>query len=128
MGEIKVERKGYWRKEYTYTRNGKQINVKRTWIPESTYKTEDRGKPGKTPESEKWFTPEVKTGWMKTQLPSERRNKLLEATDKSRSMHDRYVQAGRMIQELANVTSDKATKNTATDDADYFFMKAKEIK
>jgi hypothetical protein len=93
LAEIKVKRKGYWRGPYTYTRNGKVVNVQKSWVPETTFMSED---------------------------------KLLDATDKKKSMHDRYVEAGRMIQELANVTVDEDTKKKAKEDADYFFEKAKE--
>ncbi len=126
LAEIEVKRKGYWRGPYTYTRNGKTVKVKRTWVPETTYQTEDRGKPGKTPESEKFFEPKRHTGWEKDQPQATRRGKLLEATDKRKSMHDRYVEAGRMIQELANVTTDEETKVKAKEDAEYFFEKARE--
>ena len=125
LPELKVRRKGYWRGPYNYSRNGKVINVKKTWVPETTFTTEDKGKPGRTPESAKFFDPKRHTGWEKTQDPATRRSKLLVATDKSKSMHDRYVEAGRMIQELANVTTDEETKTEAKADADYFFEKAK---
>jgi hypothetical protein len=125
LSELRVKRKGYWRGSYTYTRNNKVIKVKKTWVPETTYMTEDKGKPGRTPESEKFFEPKRHTGWEKTQEPANRRSKLLNATDKNKSMHDRYVEAGRMIQELANVTTDEETKTKAKEDADYFFEKAK---
>ena len=128
MAEIKVKRKGYWRGPYIYSRNGKVINVKRSWVPETTYMSEDRGKPGKTPEGEKFFEPKRHTGWEKTLGESARRGKLFEATDMKKSMHDRYVEAGRMIQELANVTTDVDTKVKAKDDAEFFFEKAKETK
>ncbi len=126
MAELRVKRKGYWRKEYTYTRNGKVIKVKKSWIPETTYLTEDMGKPGRTPESERFFEPKRHTGWEKTQSESTRREKLMAATDKRKSLHDRYVEAGRMIQELANVTTDEETRAKAKEDAEYFFGKAKE--
>ena len=126
MAEIKVKRKGYWRGPYTYTRNGKVINVKKSWVPETSFMTEDKGKPGRTPESKKFFEPKRQTGWEKTQEAATRRGKLLDATDKTKSMHDRYVEAGRMIQELANVTTDEETKTKAREDAEYFFQKGKE--
>ena len=128
MPELRVKRKGYWRGPYTYTRNGKKIEIKRTWVPETTYMEEDEGKPGRTPVSQRFFEPKRHTGWEKTQEPATRRSELLNATDKNKSMHDRYVQAGRMIQELSNVTTDEETKTEAKEDADYFFEKAKEIK
>ena len=126
MPELKVKRKGYWRGPYTYVRNGKVVNVKKSWVPETTFMTEDKGKPGRTPESEKFFEPKRHTGWKKTMTAATRRSKLLNATDKKKSVHDRYVEAGRMIQELANVTTDEETKTRAKEDADYFFEKAKE--
>jgi hypothetical protein len=125
LPELRVKRKGYWRGPYIYTRNGKVIKVKKTWVPETTYMTEDKGKPGRTPKSEKFFEPKRHTGWEKTQEPATRRSMLLNATDKNRTVHDRYVEAGRMIQELANVTTDEETKTKAKEDADYFFEKAK---
>jgi len=76
----------------------------------------------------KWFYPQTHTGWKKTQSSSIRRRKLLHATDKRKTMHNRYVEAGRMIQALANVTRDKATKRKAKQDANYFFKKAQQSK
>ena len=90
--------------------------------------TEDKGKPGRTPKSQRWFSPKVETGWKKTQNPETRRKQILDATDKAKSLHDRYVQAGRMIQQLANVTVDEETKREAKADADYFYEMAKESK
>lgn len=72
----------------------------------------------------KWFKPKKETGWKKTQKASIRRSKLLASTDKRMSMHNRYVQAGRRAQALANVTKDSETKRKASADADYFFSKA----
>jgi hypothetical protein len=66
MSEMKVRRKGYRRGPYSYVRNGKQINVKKHWIPETTYITEDRGKPRRTPEENRWFDSKIHTGWEKT--------------------------------------------------------------
>ena len=40
-------------------------------------------------------------------------------------MHERYLEAGRMIQELANVTTDGETKEKGKADATYFFEKAR---
>jgi hypothetical protein len=125
LPELKVKRRGYWRGPYTYTRNGKVINVKKSWVPEAIYMTKDRGKPGRTPESDKFFEPKRHTGWEKNMAAATRRSKLLNATDDKKSMHDRYVEAGRLIQELANVTTDEETKARAKGDAEYFFEKAR---
>jgi hypothetical protein len=94
LAEIKVKRKGYWRGPYTYTRNGKVVNVQKSWVPETTFMSEDKGKLGRTPKSEKFFNPKRHTGWEKSQEEVTRRGKLLDSTDKKKSMHDRYVEAG----------------------------------
>lgn len=73
----------------------------------------------------KWYNPVRKTGWRKTQSASTRRSKLLNATDKRLSLRKRYVQAGRMINALANVTKDRETKIKARQDAKYFFDKVR---
>ena len=77
---------------------------------------------------EKWYTHGTITGWKKTQKSSTRRAKLLQSTDKRKTMHNRYIEAGRRIQALANVNPDKETTKKATSDADYFFNKAKKVK
>ena len=112
MGRIKVTRKGYTRKDGT--------RVKAT-----TYYTKDKGKKGRTPKSKRWAKFETETGWKKSQKTSTRRSKMLASTDKRLSMHDRYVQAGRKLNQLANVTTDKPTEKKARSDANYFFRKAK---
>jgi len=75
-----------------------------------------------------WFHPKSHSGWSKKQSPSTRRSKLLTATDHRSSIHDRYVEAGRKIQALANVTKNYPTKTKALADAAYFFRKAKRSK
>ena len=74
---------------------------------------------------EKWFKPEKHRGWRKSQSATTRRRKLLGSTDKRKSLRDRYVEAGRAIQALANVTKDKRTAELARRDANYFFGKVK---
>ena len=74
-----------------------------------------------------WFHPKTHTGWKKTQSATTRRRKLLSATDKRMSLHDRYVNAGRKAIALANVTKDPATKRKARADANYFFRKARQV-
>lgn len=112
MRQIRVKRKGYRRKDGTY-------------VHPTTYLTKDKGATGKTPKAEQWYEPKKHTGWRKAQSPSVRRRKILNATDKRLSLHSRYVQAGRMAQSLANVSTDRATKEKARADAIYFFRKAK---
>ena len=104
MATIKVTRKSYVRKDGT--------RVKGT-----TYYTEDKGKPGKTPESEKFYHPKVKMNWSKDLPESVRRRNALEA-------HGGDVLAtARALQELSNVTTDAETKRLTKTDADYFFAK-----
>jgi len=73
----------------------------------------------------KWYNPKKHTGWRKSQKPSTRRAKLLASTDKRKTMHKRYLEAGRRILALANVTEDKVTEKKARADANYFFDKLK---
>lgn len=109
-----VHRKAYTRKDGT--------RVKAT-----TYKQKSKNS-GKSSGKKKWFAAakgKKSTGWKKSQSAETRRQKLLAATDKRRSLHNRYVEAGRNIQMLANVTTDPETKTKATSDAQYFFLRAK---
>ncbi|MGH2507632.1 MAG: hypothetical protein ACRESI_03325 [Gammaproteobacteria bacterium] len=106
MGKITVYRKAYTRKDGT--------RVKAT-----TYRTTDKGKPGKTPKSKRFFNPKVKTGWRKNQAAAVRRRKALQAHKGNKTA------AGRALQELANVTTDARTAKLAKADADYFFKQLK---
>lgn len=84
-----------------------------------------------------WFSPKTITGWKKENKAITRRRKLLDATDKRKTLHDRYVAAARMIQSLANVNKpnykekdpwegkDRETHLKAKADAVYFFKKVK---
>lgn len=73
----------------------------------------------------KWFEPKKHTGWKKSQSAPTRRRKLLAAADKRKTLHNRYLEAGRKAQALANVTKDSATRRAANADANYFFGKLK---
>jgi len=96
MGKIRVKQ----------VRKGKRI----------TFLTEDKGKPGKTPEQEQWFEPGVETGWEKDQPESERRAKVLSA-----HKGDELASA-RAMQALSNVTTDRETKRLARADALHFYQ------
>lgn len=122
MGRIRVKRKGYWRKAYT-RKDG--VKVKRSWVPATTFMVKDVGAPGRTPKAKRWAKFETETGWKKTQKPATRRRKVLAATDKRMSLHDRYVSAGRMMNQLSNVTTDRPTERKARADANYFFRRAR---
>lgn len=88
-------------------RNGKTI----------TYKTKDRGKPGKTPESEQWFEPSKETGWKKDMAANKRRRLVL------KSHKGDLLASARAMQALANVTTDRETEDKAKTDANYFYAK-----
>jgi len=95
MGKIRV----------TQVRKGKKI----------TFLTEDKGKPGKTPEAERWYEPGVETGWEKD-MPTMKRRRLVLRAHKGDELA-----SGRAMQALANVTTDRETKVRAGADASYFF-------
>jgi hypothetical protein len=125
MGEIIVHKKAYTRRAYT-RKDGTRVQA--SHVPASTFKVKDRGAPGRTPKSKQWAKFETFTGWQKTQSSTTRRSKMLAATDKRSSLHDRYVEAGRMLNQLANVTTDRPTERKARADANYFFRRGKETK
>jgi hypothetical protein len=104
MAQIKVTRKRYVRKDGTVV-NG------------TTYYTKDKGKPGRTPDSEKFYHPKVKTHWHKDQSAEVRRANALKAHKGNK------LATARALQALANVTTDAKTAKLAKADADYFFVK-----
>lgn len=121
MGLI-IHRKAYVRKAYVRSDGSK---VKATHVPASTFKVKDRGKKGRTPKSHRWATFKAETGWKKEQKSTTRRKNVLASTSKRLRLHDRYVIAGRRMNQLANITTDKPTETKARADANYFFEKAK---
>jgi hypothetical protein len=104
MAQIKVTRGSYVRKDGTVVKG-------------ATYNTEDKGKPGITPESEKFYHPKVEMHWHKDQPTGVRRANALEAHN------DDELATARALQALANVTTDAETARLAKADADYFFSK-----
>ena len=104
MAEIKVTRKSYVRKDGTVVKG-------------TTYYTKDKGKPGKTPESEKFYHPKVEMHWHKDQSVEVRRANALKAHNGNE------LATARALQALANVTTDAETAKLAKADADYFFSK-----
>lgn len=92
----------------TFKRAGKTIHRK-------SYLTPDKGKPGRTPKSERWARFETKTGWEKDMPIKERRGLVLNAHGGD------YLSSARAMQQLANVTTDKETKTRAAADAKYFY-------
>ncbi len=106
MAKIKVTRKSYVRKDGTVVKG-------------TTYYTKDRGKSGKTPESEKWYQHSVEMNWHKDEQAEVRRTNALKA-----HKGDELATA-RALQALANVTTDPETAKLAKTDADYFFSRHK---
>jgi hypothetical protein len=104
MAKIKVTRKSYTRKDGTV-------------VKETTYYTEDKGKPGKTPESQKFFLPKVEMNWHKEDPEKTRRTNALKAHGGDE------LATARALQALANVTTDPDTKKRGKADADYFFSR-----
>ncbi len=106
MPKLRVTRKGHTRSDGTRVKG-------------STFLIKDRGAKGRTPRSKRFFDPGVRTGWRKD-LPADVRRRL---TLKAHKMDS--LAAGRSLQALANVTTDKVTKQLAALDARFFFRKHK---
>lgn len=100
--KLTVRREGYHRKDGTY-------------VPPTTYKVEDRGKPGRTPKSKKWYKPTTTMNWSKDMPVAERRRNALRAHGGD------ALATARALQALSNVTTDRETKREAEKDAKYFF-------
>ena len=114
MGKIKIKRKAYDRKAYT-RKDGTKVRA--SHVPGSNFKVRDRGKPGRTPRSEQFYNPQVKMGWKKNQPARTRRAKAL------RSHGGDTLATARALQALANVTTDRKTRELASADARYFFRR-----
>jgi hypothetical protein len=104
MAKIKVTRKSYVRKDGTKVKG-------------ATFYTQDKGEPGKTPESKKFYHPKVVMHWSKDLPAGVRRVNALKA-----HKGDELATA-RALQALVNVTTDVETARLAKLDADYFFSK-----
>ncbi|MHB8085167.1 MAG: hypothetical protein ACYDHZ_05045 [Dehalococcoidia bacterium] len=104
MAQIKVTREGYIRKDGTVVKG-------------TTYYTKDKGKPGKTPDDEKFYHPKVEMHWHKDQTAEVRRANALKAHNGN------TLATARALQALANVTTDAETARLAKSDADYFFSR-----
>jgi hypothetical protein len=69
--------------------------------------------------------PDTLGGWSKDIITTKRRRLAIASRDKSLKMKERYLSAARALKALANVTKDAKTKKIASNDAKYFFGKAK---
>ena len=99
---LRVHREGYTRADGTR-------------VAPSTFMTEDKGAPGRTPESEQFYEPKVTdTGWHNDMSQGKRREIYLEA-------HNGDVTASyRGMDGLAKVSTDRKTRREARKDANYF--------
>jgi len=118
MSELTINRKGHPRKAYL-RKDG--TRVKFTEVKPTTFKIDDRGKPGRTPKGEQWFDPQVETGWEKGQPESVRRGNML------RAHGGNELASARAMQALSNVTTDRETRRVARDDAKYFYRLHREL-
>lgn len=112
MGKLRIHKKAYTRKAYT-RKDGTHVKAAR--VGGSTFSVKDRGKKGRTPKSQQWYEPKVKTGWEKDMPMSTRRGKAL------RAHKGDALSTARGLQALANTTTDRATKQAARSDAQYFY-------
>ena len=96
--KITVHREAYHRKPYTRKDGTK---VKGSHVPATTYKTEDRGAPGRTPKSKQWFNPEGKLeGYHVSNTAKSRHAALLKT-----SREDGYATTIRRLNALRNVST-----------------------
>jgi len=114
MAKLRVKRKAHKRK--AYTRKG-GVRVKASRVPATTFSVTDRGKPGRTPEEERFYHPKVHTGWKADMSAEERRRRV-----KSAHKGDLLASA-RSMQALSNVQHriNPGVAAKAKADADYFF-------
>lgn len=121
--KIRVRRRGYRRKSYTrkaFTekRDGKTIHepaarVKGAHVPPTEYYTEDRGAPGRTPESKKWFNPKGHLhGWHASQDSEQRHQHLEEASRGDGGWGITYYK----LLALNNVTTEEDVKRATYED------------
>lgn len=113
---LTVKRKSYKRKGYT--RKG-GVHVKSASVPSSTFKIKDRGKQGRTPKSQQFYHPKVKTGW-EADMPMEKRRRLA-----LRGHKGNKLATARGLLALSNVQKriNPEVSRKARSDADYFFSK-----
>ena len=118
MPKLTVKRKAHIRRAHLREDGAR---IKYTKVKASTFKTEDRGEPGRTPKDEQWFEPQVETGWKKEDSEGIRRVHVLDA-----HKGDELASA-RAMGALANVSTDRETSSKARADAKYFYKIHREM-
>ncbi len=118
MRTITIRRIGYKRRGYT-REDGTMVASAR--VPSVTFKTEDKGAPGRTPNEDRWYHPKVKMNWHKADTAETRRRNALKA-------HQGDVLAtARALVALSNVTTDRPTEQLARTDARVLFKRNEEL-
>lgn len=121
----KIQIKGYKRKGYkkdVIPGKGRKIKYIKPTTVRGHFKV-DKGKPGRTPKSKRWFQeavqkrPPYKLGWKKDEPQLIRLKKSLLSRPKSWSSSRRNLSASRALIALSNVTTDVETKRKARLDA-----------
>ena len=113
----KLRIKGYKRKSFVKdVKPG--LGVKRKRIKATNVRGHlrpDKGKPGRTPKSERWFKPKRSLNWTKNEPQRVRLRKAI-ASRPQKSMDAKELSALRALNALANVTTDKKTERLARED------------
>ena len=117
--KLKVSGTTYKRKAWT-DRFGHKHPAK--VIHRKGYLTKDRGIPGRTPKSRRWYKPTTEMGWRKDMSAEERRELALDAHGGD------LLSTARALLALSNVSTDDETKRLARSDADYFFREYRKAK
>jgi len=107
MGLLLVKRKGYTAKRGDTTYR----------VSPTTFKIKDRGEPGRTPKSKRWFEPGKPLGWRHTD-PQEKRRRIA-----LRSRGGNLLKTAKALLALANVQKriNPEVSRKARADAEYFF-------
>jgi hypothetical protein len=69
-----------------------------------------------------------KRSWSKELSATTRRKRVYKTTDKKKTRHNRYLEAFRAMNGLANLSTDMETKEKAKSDAGYFSKKLEKYK
>lgn len=117
MAKIRI--KGYKRKSFVKDvmpgHGVRMARIEGTFVRGHT--REDKGHPGKTPKSEKWFQPKRELGWSKDEPQKIRIRRAISSRPSNWSYDKRVLSSARALQALANVSTDRETTQKAKADA-----------
>jgi len=114
MAKLLIKRRAYHRRSYV-RKDGTPVRA--SDVPASSFKVKDRGAPGRTPKSQRWFSPQVRTGWSKDLSQKVRIARVV------RAHKGDLLASARSLQALANVSTDSATQRKAQSDAGILFKR-----